>query len=326
MFLPSIPNIKGVIDIIQEDTADKFFTTLQQDIQYQLEELHGGLSPTEKAEVMRVTPKEQNYVRVILATRIAETALTLDNIIYVLDSGLEREYYFDEIARLDYMEVKQISQSSAIQRQGRAGRVKPGFCFKMYTIEDETRMEVNKEAEILRTDISDLILYGYKLRDFFEINNLMYYQELSKQKVTKITQELINLNTLRYDEKVGSTVLTNKGEFVIQMGLKVLIACLLYESLKMGIEELGILAACSLKMGRGFFRRNEMLKKYADNELKLERSETGNSNLGDLAPLIHIAKSYERMNQSMKREFEIRYQITGKEMRGLYRTRDNILL
>ena len=139
VFLPSIPAIKEAKLLIECD-YDKFFVTLQKDIQYNIEELHGGLTPDEKSVVIAPQGHDQGYVRVILATKIAETAITLENIRYVLDSGYERNYYFDEIARLDYMEEQLISESSRLQRKGRAGRVSDGFMFKMYTEEKEKEM------------------------------------------------------------------------------------------------------------------------------------------------------------------------------------------
>ena len=251
VFLPSIKNIKDVTELINNDTTDCFFENLNKEIQFCVEELHGGLKPSEKQYVMRKSD-EQSYVRIILATRIAETALTLDNIVYVLDSGMEREYFFDEIARLDYLQEQRITLSSATQRQGRAGRVRSGFCYKMYTQEEEEKMPEFKEAEILRTDISDVILNSYKLIEYFKLDDLLYSEKLDKKKMIKVTQELLRLGALENQD--GNNVVTNKGNFLIQMNLKLRVASLLYETLRMNIPELGILAASALKMARGFFK------------------------------------------------------------------------
>jgi HrpA-like RNA helicase len=116
-----------------------------------------------------------------------------------LDSGLEREYYYDEIARLDYCTTNLISKSSATQRAGRAGRVKPGFCFKMYTEEQERRMDLGREMEILRTDIKDVLLYSYKLSRYFSFGDLLGVKEIQTKdpkKIQKVTNELFKLGAL----------------------------------------------------------------------------------------------------------------------------------
>ena len=113
VFLPSIKYIKDVKTYIEKD-FEKHFSAIMADMPFNLEELHGGLKPFEKDLVFRPDPKLKHFVRIILATKIAETAITLDDVYYVLDSGLETDYFFDENTKMDYNKVVQISKSSAI--------------------------------------------------------------------------------------------------------------------------------------------------------------------------------------------------------------------
>lgn len=153
-------------------------------------------------------------VRIILSTKIAETALTIDNVVYVLDSGKEREYYYDELARLDYVVTKDISLSSCIQRSGRAGRVKPGYCYKMYTQAQEEKFEPQREMEILRTDIKDVILYTHKLKKYFQFRDILGNNLINKKDpklAMKVTRELFKLGALRKVQKIINDEITENA-------------------------------------------------------------------------------------------------------------------
>lgn len=253
VFLPSIRTIKEVQKLIEDD-LDRFFAEVQKVIQFSIEELHGGLTPSEKQKVIEAGEDSQEYVRIILATRIAETAITLDNIRYVLDSGLEREYFFDEIARLDYLQEQLISESSRMQRKGRAGRVAAGFMFKMYTSEREKQMPQISMPEIQRTNISKLILYSYKLSEFFRFNDLLFSDKIEAKKISKLTNELSFQNLITMNQNTNTNIITPKGEFVLQTSLKLAIGSLLYETLILDIRTLGVLAVVRLKNIRNVFQ------------------------------------------------------------------------
>ncbi len=166
-------------------------------------------------------------VRVILATKIAETAITLHNIYYVLDSGLEREYYFDEISKMSYIKEIKISKSSAEQRKGRAGRVGNSYCFKMYKEEEELKFNENKVPEILRNDLADVVLIQTELNHLFCFSDLMYYKELDLHRISGITEELKRLGAL--ETVSGKQRLTMKGKIMLKMSCTPIVAAFLVE-------------------------------------------------------------------------------------------------
>ena len=95
----------------------------------------------------------------IVATNIAETSLTIDGIVYVIDSGLSKQKTYNPRMRVESLVVSPISKASAKQRAGRAGRTRPGKCYRLYT-EETYRSELQETAfpEILRSNITSVVL------------------------------------------------------------------------------------------------------------------------------------------------------------------------
>lgn len=116
--------------------------------------LHGSLSFEEQQRAL--SPSQRT--RVILATNIAETSLTIDGVTHVIDSGLARVPRFDPKRGLDRLELKRISQASARQRAGRAGRTRAGQCVRLWTSNEQAAMEAFELPEIRRVDLAPTIL------------------------------------------------------------------------------------------------------------------------------------------------------------------------
>jgi len=329
VFLPSIKDIKAVKNLHQDDHQNHF-KNIDKQIKHRIEELHGGLTPQEKDEV--ISPKDtnetQSFVRIILATKIAETAITLDNIRYVIDSGLERQYYFDEVARLDYFETEIISESSKFQRKGRAGRVAEGYFFKMYSAETEKEMRKIAPPEIERSNLSNLILYTFKLKKYIKFSDLLFSERIQKQKIQKLTNSMVQQGIIMVDEKHNNQMsVTNKGNFIIQSTLNFSNAAFLYESVRLDITSLGVLSTCSLKMGAGFFRDKDKYNQYVlENIIGSVNGKADAELLGDISPLIHLFIDYQKISNSKKAILEKRYGIDNREISNLFKTRDNLLL
>jgi ATP-dependent helicase HrpB len=131
--------------------------------------LHGSLPAEDQDRAVAAGPRR----RVILATNIAETSLTVPGVTAVVDSGLHKVARYDDDRGIDSLELERIPGDSAAQRAGRAGRVAPGRVLRLW---DETdRLRAHREAEIHRVDLSDPILDvlawgGDPLRfDWFEV-------------------------------------------------------------------------------------------------------------------------------------------------------------
>lgn len=116
--------------------------------------LHGELSP--EAQDQALTPSSRR--RIIVATNIAETSLTIDGVRGVIDSGMARVARFDPARGVDQLEVEPISQASADQRAGRAGRTAPGVCVRLWTAAGHRTRPPRETPEIHRVDLSEAVL------------------------------------------------------------------------------------------------------------------------------------------------------------------------
>ncbi|WP_274024877.1 ATP-dependent helicase HrpB [Vibrio parahaemolyticus] len=118
--------------------------------------LYGQLSFTEQQKA--ISPAEKGKRKVVLATNIAETSLTIEGIRLVVDSGLERVARFDLKNGLTRLEQTRIAQSSAIQRAGRAGRIEEGICVRLYSESQLKQQPQVPLPEILHSDLASLVM------------------------------------------------------------------------------------------------------------------------------------------------------------------------
>ena len=119
----------------------------------------------------RLTPAEQQKIfqshsgrRVVLATNVAETSLTVPGIRYVIDSGTARISRYSYRAKVQRLPIEAVSQASANQRKGRCGRVEPGICIRLYSEDDFNGRPAFTDPEILRTNLAAVILQMLHLR------------------------------------------------------------------------------------------------------------------------------------------------------------------
>ncbi|RXJ72445.1 ATP-dependent helicase HrpB [Veronia nyctiphanis] len=146
VFLPGVAEIKR--------TADELKTRVSEDVL--ICPLYGQLSPKEQQQA--IAPCESGKRKIVLATNIAETSLTIEGIRLVVDSGLERVARFNRKTGITRLETVQIARSSAIQRAGRAGRIEAGHCLRLYGEDNFQRMRAVPEPEIVTSDLTSTVL------------------------------------------------------------------------------------------------------------------------------------------------------------------------
>jgi ATP-dependent RNA helicase HrpB len=118
--------------------------------------LYGALALAEQDAVLR--PASDGTRKVVLATTIAETSLTIDGIDLVIDSGLKRSPRFDPSSGMTALVTVRVSQASADQRRGRAGRQSPGICVRLWPEQEMRSLKAHDEPEILTADLAPLVL------------------------------------------------------------------------------------------------------------------------------------------------------------------------
>ncbi|MBI5597578.1 MAG: ATP-dependent helicase HrpB [Elusimicrobia bacterium] len=127
-----------------------------------LQPLHGSMEP---AEQQRVLAPEGNAPRVIVATNVAETGLTIPGVTMVVDSGLHRLAAYSPARGVNTLTVAHISRANAAQRAGRAGRTAPGRCVRLWGRTEEMAMAEGLAPEVSRLELSPLLLQASSLPD-----------------------------------------------------------------------------------------------------------------------------------------------------------------
>lgn len=119
--------------------------------------IYANLPSDLQSKIFEPTP--ENARKLVLATNIAETSLTIDNIVYVIDTGYEKQNYYNPATRMSSLNVVPCSRAAANQRSGRAGRVGPGKCFRLYTkFSYMNEMDESPTPEIQRTNLNSVVL------------------------------------------------------------------------------------------------------------------------------------------------------------------------
>ena len=144
-FLPGQGEIQQCAEILQGKLGDTYVYPL-----------YGNLSLEQQRRA--IAPMKEGERKVVLATPIAETSLTIEGIRIVVDSGLHRKLAFDGRTGLSHLETVRISKDMATQRMGRAGRLTDGVCYRLWTKLSECRMEEQRSPEILEADLAPMVL------------------------------------------------------------------------------------------------------------------------------------------------------------------------
>ncbi len=124
--------------------------------------LYSSLPPQQQRRIF--DPAPEGGRKCVIATNIAETSITIDGVVYVIDPGFSKQKVYNPRVRVESLLVSPISKASAQQRAGRAGRTKPGKAFRLYT-ENSFRQDLqeNTYPEILRSNLASVVLQMKKL-------------------------------------------------------------------------------------------------------------------------------------------------------------------
>lgn len=155
--------------------------------------LFAALSQAAQQRVFQPAPR--NTRKLIIATNIAETSVTVPGVRFVIDSGKAKVKQFRTSIGMESLLVKPISQSSAIQRQGRAGREGPGQCYRLYAESDYLTMQQSNTPEILRCDLSHAIL-TMKARGIKDVHNFPFLDPPPRNAMEKALLQLWLLGAL----------------------------------------------------------------------------------------------------------------------------------
>lgn len=186
--------------------------------------------------------------KIVVSTNIAETSLTIDGIVYVIDPGFAKQKVYNPRIRVESLLVSPISRASAHQRAGRAGRTQPGKCFRLYT-EGSFQKDLQEQTypEILRSNLANVVLTLKKLG----IDDLVHFDFMDPPAPETLMRALELLNYLGALDDDGN--LTKLGELMSEFPLDPQLAKMLVVSpdYQCSNEILSITAMLSGKAGAG---------------------------------------------------------------------------
>lgn len=228
-FLPGVASIKRIEALLTEALSD------HQEII--IAPLYGQLSFSEQQRA--IEPIDSGKRKIVLATNVAETSLTIEGIRVVVDSGLERHARFDPASGVTRLEQARIAQSSAQQRAGRAGRMEPGICVRLYSEAQFQQQPKIPAADILHSDLTStaLELANWGVRD---LDELKWLDTPPQALIDQSRQILRSLHLL--DEQHQ---LTSMGKQAYQLGIEPRLASMLVQahSLDNTLANKGVISA-----------------------------------------------------------------------------------
>lgn len=274
--------------------------------------VYANLPSDMQAKIFEPTPK--NARKVVLATNIAETSLTIDNIIYVIDPGFAKQNNFNSRTGMESLMVVPISKASANQRAGRAGRVAPGKCFRLYTAwAYKQELEANTVPEIQRINLGNAVLMLKALG----INDLIHFDFLDpppNETLVLALEQLYALGALNHHGE-----LTKLGRRMAEFPVDPLMAKMLIASEKYKCSEEVVTISAMLSVNSSIFYRPKDKIIHADTARK-----NFNQPDGDHLSLLQVYNQwaetdystqwcYENFIQyrSMKRARDVRDQLVG---------------
>ncbi|KAJ7986937.1 hypothetical protein DPEC_G00333560 [Dallia pectoralis] len=154
VFLPGLAHIQQLYDML---STDKRFRSKDR---YKLVALHSTLSSKDQSTAFTLPPA--GVRKIVLSTNIAETGVTIPDVVFVIDTGKTKENKYHESSQMSSLVETFVSKASAFQRQGRAGRVRSGFCFRLYPKFRFQAFMDYSVPEILRVPLEELCLHIMK--------------------------------------------------------------------------------------------------------------------------------------------------------------------
>ena len=207
--------------------------------------LFARLSPAEQQRVFAPHP----YPRIVLATNVAETSLTVPGIKYVIDPGLARISRYSQRTKVQRLPIEEVSQASARQRAGRCGRISDGICIRLYSEENFLARPQFTEPEILRTSLAAVILAMASL-NLGKVADFPFIDAPDPRQVRDGEQLLYELGALsERGENTAGYRLTKLGKRLAKLPIDPRLARMLLEADRRGCvsEALVIVSALSMQ-------------------------------------------------------------------------------
>lgn len=245
--------------------------------------LYARLTPTEQQKIFAARPAR----KIVLATNVAETSLTVPGIRYVIDSGTARISRYSYRSKVQRLPVEPVSQASADQHKGRCGRVEPGICVRLYSEEDFLSRPLFTDPEILRTNLAAVILQMLHL----QLGTIQDFPFIEPPDGKAINDGFTLLQELSAVDRDGQ--LTRIGRQLARLPIDPRLGRMVVEAIRLGcLDELLIVAsALSVQDPRERPLDRQQAADQAHAQWKDEDS--------DFAALINLWRGFEQQRQTL---------------------------
>ncbi len=219
--------------------------------------LYSSLPPQAQQKVFDPAPAPRREGgpagrKIIVSTNIAETSLTIDGIVYVIDPGFSKQKVYNPRVRVESLLVSPISRASANQRSGRAGRTRPGKCFRLYTAKSfKDDLEETTYPEMLRSNLASVVLTLKKLG----VEDLVHFDFMDPPAPETLMRALEQLNYLGAIDDDGN--LTDFGAIIAEFPLDPQLSAMLVASPKYRCSNEIVSIAALLSVPQIFMRPKE---------------------------------------------------------------------
>jgi ATP-dependent helicase HrpA len=275
VFLPTEQHIRETQELLQQKDFHN----------WEIFPLYGRMPIGKQQQVFQPGEKP----RIILATNIAETSITVPGIRYVVDSGLARHSMYDPRSRITHLPIDKIPQSQCLQRKGRAGRVKNGIYFALFDEQDYASRDMYEKAEILRSSLSTVLLQCSGL-GVSHIDNLRLIEKPNLSAIIDGYKELEELGlVIEQDQEFR---LTEIGKKAVKLPLDPSIAVCIFRAEQYGVldEVLPILAMLSTQDPR---------ERPQDEETKADAAHKKFLHIdSDFMTFLNIHKEYRKIQKT----------------------------
>ncbi|KAJ5527449.1 hypothetical protein N7513_011608 [Penicillium frequentans] len=259
--------------------------------------------------------------KVVIATNIAETSITIDNIFYVIDPGFVKQNAYDPKLGMDSLVVTPVSQAQAKQRAGRAGRTGPGKCFRLYTeAAYQSEMLPTTIPEIQRQNICNTIL----MLKAMGINDLLHFDFMDPPPTNTMLTALEELYALSALDDEG--LLTRLGRKMADFPMEPALAKVLISSVDMGCSDEVLSIVAMLSITSPFYRPKEKQQQADQKKAKFHDP------MGDHLTLLNVYNGWKQSNfnsswcfenfiqaRQIKRAEDVRKQLLGIMQRYKHR-------
>ncbi|RNF11199.1 ATP-dependent RNA helicase-like protein [Trypanosoma rangeli] len=265
--------------------------------------LYGSLSVEEQKRVFAsVGPHTR---KVIFATNIAETSLTIDGIVYVVDCGYHKQSLYNSEVRVDYLLPALISKASAEQRKGRAGRTRPGKCFRLFRPQDFATFPDQTHPEVLRSSLVNTVLLLLKL----EVENPYQFVFLDPPSQQSITDAYCQLSFFgAVDDDLH---LTEFGKLMAEFPVDACLSRMLIRSAEYRCGADAAVLVAMLEVGNVYVRPSGRGNEADQQHATFQHPD------GDHLTLFNVFHAFWRNNQSPQYCFDhfLRYQALAQATR-----------